>query len=289
MCRRHGSPFQGLMQARQKGSRNVPVRQLNAQSSSKATRRWNSSGVPRELLPRLLRQSHQEIVVTRPTVGCASLSRVLVSKKDATRRRGGDTIRGALNASKRIGASRGSGPLVLDTAKEGERMNQSRRLAISMLGPIVAIVLVSVSTRLTADRRPGSGRFELLETTIPAVQSAIRNDIITADQLVAMYQARLPAYDGKTTATHLNSDMHLNARAVKDAREGDGGRAKGHQKGPLFGIPIILKDNVDTKDMPTTAGSVAFAGSVPRSDAFVARKLLDAGAIIIGKATMTEF
>ena len=58
---------------------------------------------------------------------------------------------------------------------------------------------------------------------------------------------------------------------------------------PLRGIPIILKDNIDTKDMPTTAGSVAFAGSIPKTDAFVTKKLKQAGAIILGKATMTEF
>ncbi len=81
----------------------------------------------------------------------------------------------------------------------------------------------------------------------------------------------------------------MNQRAVKDAQEANGGRANGYQKRPLFGIPMILKDNIDTKDMPTTAGSVAFAGSIPQSDAFVAKKLLEAGAIILGKATMTEF
>jgi amidase len=104
-----------------------------------------------------------------------------------------------------------------------------------------------------------------------------------------MYLARIAAYDGKDTATHLNSYLLVNPRAVKDAREANQGRANGYQKRPLFGVPVILKDNINTKDMPTTAGSVAFAGSVPQSDAFVTQKLLEAGAIIIGKATLTEF
>src|SRR6185369_14152472 len=146
-----------------------------------------------------------------------------------------------------------------------------------------------LGARVVADNRPGSGRFDLLETTIPAVQRAIQNNIITADQLVQMYLARIAAYDAKTTTAHLNSYIFVNPRAVKDASEANGGRANGYQKRRLFGIPVILKDNVDTKDMPTTAGSVAFAGSVPQSDAFVTKKLLDAGAIILGKATMTEF
>jgi len=163
-------------------------------------------------------------------------------------------------------------------------------LVISRLGPIAVIVLVSSSTRVAAGKPSGGGRFDLLETTIPAVQKAIQDGVITADQLVEMYLARIAAYDGKSTATHLNSYMHVNEGAVKDARKHGGAGAPGFQKHhPLFGIPIILKDNVDTVDMPTTAGSVAFAGSVPQSDAFVARKLMDAGAIVIGKATMTEF
>ena len=153
----------------------------------------------------------------------------------------------------------------------------------------IGIALLVLSARVVADNRSASGRFDLVEATIASIQEAIQNDIITADQLVQMYLARIAAYDAKTTATHLNSYIHVNADAVREARQGNGGRANGHQKRPLFGIPVILKDNIDTKKMPTTAGSVAFAGSIPQSDAFVTKKLLDAGAIILGKATMTEF
>lgn len=153
----------------------------------------------------------------------------------------------------------------------------------------IGIALLVLSARVVADNRSASGRFDLVEATIASIQAAIQNDIITADQLVQMYLARIAAYDAKTTATHLNSYMHVNADAVREAREANKGRANGYQKRPLFGIPVILKDNIDTKKMPTTAGSVAFAGSIPQSDAFVTKKLLDAGAIIIGKATMTEF
>jgi len=154
---------------------------------------------------------------------------------------------------------------------------------------LVGIALVALSTAVAADNRPGSGRFDLVEATIPSIQTAIQNNIITAEQLVQMYLARIAAYDAKTTATRLNSYIHVNADAVREAREANQGRANGYQKRPLFGIPVILKDNVDTKKMPTTAGSVAFEGSIPQSDAFITRKLLEAGAIILGKATMTEF
>jgi amidase len=154
---------------------------------------------------------------------------------------------------------------------------------------LVAVALLLVSVRVIADNRPGSGRFDLVEATIPSIQAAIQNNIITAEQLVEMYLARIDAYDGQTTAVHLNSYIHVNEDAVRDARKANQGRAKGYQKGALFGIPVILKDNIDIKKMPTTAGSVALDGSIPQSDAFVTTKLLDAGAIILGKATMTEF
>jgi amidase len=145
-----------------------------------------------------------------------------------------------------------------------------------------AIALSAAAVPLHAKK--GVQRFDLVETSIVAIQDAIDNHVINAKQLVKMYQARIAAYDGKSTATHLNSYIFLNPDAHKDA---DNSEARSHR--PLSGIPMILKDNVDTKDMPTTAGSVAFAGSIPKSDAFIAKKLRNAGAIILGKATMTEF
>src|SRR5262249_28605771 len=146
-----------------------------------------------------------------------------------------------------------------------------------------AVTIATLAVPVTAAKPGGSGRFDLVETSILDIQRAISDGVITGEQLVQMYLSRIAAYDGKSTATHLNSYIHVSERALHDARESDQGRAPGYQKRPLFGIPIILKDNVDTKDMPTTAGSVAFAGSVPQSDAFVARKLREGGATILGK------
>jgi amidase len=165
------------------------------------------------------------------------------------------------------------------------------------LTAITGLLVVTLAVPVTADHNRGSRRFDLLETTVPAVQQAIRDHVITAEQLVRMYLKRIAAYDGKSTATHLNSYIHVNDHAIEDARrsDDDGDRhgnddGRGHRSHrPLQGIPMILKDNVDTRDMPTTAGSLAFAGSFPRSDAFITTKLRDAGAIFLGKATMTEF
>src|SRR5712692_191019 len=89
----------------------------------------------------------------------------------------------------------------------------------------------------------------------------------------------------------LNSFMHVNEHSVDDARRLDDDDLDGDDDGgrPLSGIPIILKDNIATKDLPTTAGSVALGASRPKKDAFIARKLRRAGAIILGKGTLTEF
>ncbi|HEX3703549.1 MAG TPA: amidase family protein, partial [Vicinamibacterales bacterium] len=155
----------------------------------------------------------------------------------------------------------------------------------------IAFVIVMLSPPVRAKQSPR--HFELVETTIPAIQAAIDDHVINAAKLVHMYQRRIAAYDGLDTAAHLNAYIHLNQHALSQAdksdQDGDMDRGQGRRHGVLAGIPMILKDNIDTQDMPTTAGSLAFEGSVPRSDAFVAKRLRQAGAIILGKATMTEF
>jgi amidase len=167
---------------------------------------------------------------------------------------------------------------------------------------LIGLVVATGAVPVTADHDRHFGRrtFDLVETTIPAIQDAIEDKVITSRQLVQMYLKRIAAYDRTTTATHLNSYIHVNRNAVHEADQGDDDRGRdgdrqdhdrrhADRRGPLSGIPIILKDNIDTRDMPTTAGSLALNGSFPKSDAFITRKLRDAGAIILGKATMTEF
>jgi amidase len=133
----------------------------------------------------------------------------------------------------------------------------------------------------------------VVEATIADIQAAYRAGDLSPEDLVKMYLARIEKFDqaagqplnGGTGQQPFNSFMHVNSHAADDADgEGDDdGRT------PLAGIPIILKDNIATKDMPTTAGSVALGGSRPKKDAFIARKLRRAGAIILGKGTLTEF
>jgi len=127
--------------------------------------------------------------------------------------------------------------------------------------------------------------FNPVEATIPQIQAAVRRHQLTYEQLVRMYLRRIQEYD--RAGPKLNSIRHLNPKAIAIAKERDRHRAGRH--GPLYGIPVLLKDNIDTADEPTTAGSVALANSTPPRDAFITRELRAAGATIIGKANLTEF
>ena len=133
----------------------------------------------------------------------------------------------------------------------------------------------------------GTARLDLVEATVPELLKAIQTGLITSEQLVEMYLARIAAYDN--AGPRLNAFLTVNPDAVEQARALDAARHPGIARSPLYGIPVLLKDNVDTADMPTTAGSVALEGSIPPDDAFITKKLRAAGAIILGKATLTEF
>jgi amidase len=133
----------------------------------------------------------------------------------------------------------------------------------------------------------GAARLDLVEATVQQIQRAVQTKLITYEQLVEMYLARIAAYDD--AGPGVNAFLHVNARALSEARQLDALRQPGRAQGALYGIPVLLKDNIDTADMPTTAGSVALRGSIPPDDAFIARKLREAGAILMGKATLTEF
>ena len=162
-----------------------------------------------------------------------------------------------------------------------------KRLALVLL----ALAVLSYPLGASDDDRHGRhggprGTLHLVEATVDQLQDALEKRLITSEQLVEMYMARIDEYEDL-----INAFIHVNPDAAKEARALD--RARRHRHGkpdsPLYGIPVLLKDNVNTHDMPTTAGSVALEGAIPPRDAFIARKLRRAGAIILGKATLTEF
>lgn len=145
----------------------------------------------------------------------------------------------------------------------------------------------AVAKNAKAKKATGLAGFELEETTIAEIQKALQTNKITSVQLVQMYLDRIEAYD--KNGPEINSILTINPDVLEIAAEMDKVRGKGKQ-GPLFGIPVILKDNIDTEDdMPTTAGAIALKDNYAEEDSFVAEELREAGAIILGKANMSEW
>ena len=124
------------------------------------------------------------------------------------------------------------------------------------------------------------------ETTIAETQAAIRSGRVTCRELVEAYIKRVKAYD---QTTHLNSMILLNPEALADADRLDAEFKRTHTLRPLHGIVVIVKDNYDTKGLQTTGGSLAMKGVVPATDAFMVKRLREAGAIVLGKSNMAEW
>src|SRR5436190_3334560 len=130
--------------------------------------------------------------------------------------------------------------------------------------------------------------FELDEMTIGELQSGMASGRYTSHSIARKYLDRIDDIDKRGPA--INSIIELNPDALSIANELDKERKAKGVRGPLHGIPVIIKDNIDTHDrMTTTAGSLALGGSIPLQDSTVARKLRDAGAIILGKTNLSEW
>jgi len=128
--------------------------------------------------------------------------------------------------------------------------------------------------------------FNLLEATIESIHAAYRSGELTSRQLVQLYLNRIEAYDQK--GPKLNAIITVNPQALEEADRLDAAYKRSGPVGSLHGIPIILKDQIDAKGMPTTMGSVLFKDYYPDRDAFAVEKLKEAGAIILAKATLGE-
>ncbi|HVD61465.1 MAG TPA: amidase family protein, partial [Gemmatimonadaceae bacterium] len=130
--------------------------------------------------------------------------------------------------------------------------------------------------------------FDLEEVTIQDLQRDMAARRRTARSITQQYIERIDSLDKKGPALHHVLEINPDALAIADALDRE--RAAGRTRGPLHGIPILLKDNIDTADrMTTTAGSLALEGSIALHDAFIAKKLRDAGAILLGKTNMSEW
>ncbi|HVS30380.1 MAG TPA: amidase family protein, partial [Thermoanaerobaculia bacterium] len=142
----------------------------------------------------------------------------------------------------------------------------------------LAISLLAATPLFAAEKR-----FSVVEATIPEMQAALKSRRITSRHLVEQHLIRIALYEDR-----LNAVMSMNPGVLEEADRLDRERAGGKIRGPLHGIPIALKDNIHTTNMPTTGGALAFDGYVPPYEATLTKNLRDAGAIIIAKTGMTE-
>src|SRR5260370_30141841 len=132
---------------------------------------------------------------------------------------------------------------------------------------------------------PGCFRFE--EATIVDIQSAFRSGSLTCRALVEQYLKRIDANDKQGAA--LNAIVMTNADALKTADDLDRRFRQSGAIGPMHCVPVLVKDNYETIEMPTKAGSLSLKGMMTGKDAFVVKRLRDAGALMIGKSNMAEF
>ncbi|HYK14432.1 MAG TPA: amidase family protein [Burkholderiales bacterium] len=155
---------------------------------------------------------------------------------------------------------------------------------VVLIGALLATLTVGAREVAAAQSaRDAQPRFSVVEAGIADMQKAMKDGRVTSRELVLQYLTRIATYEDK-----LNAAMFVNPRALQEAEALDRERARGKLRGPLHGIPIALKDNIHTTDMPTTGGALAFDGLVPPYEATLVKNLREAGAIIIAKTVMTE-
>ena len=164
-------------------------------------------------------------------------------------------------------------------------MRSPARRSLVLVILLGLLTLSAVAAPAALGREPTSttvAGIDVDSTTIPQLQNLMDRDRLTSVQLTRFYLNRI-----KKLNPMLNAVITVSPRALADARAADRARRNGDDR-PLLGMPIIVKDNINTTGMPTTAGSWALAGSSPM-DAFIVKRLRAAGAIIIGKANLSEW
>src|SRR5262249_7806821 len=149
------------------------------------------------------------------------------------------------------------------------------------------VISVTSSTGLSAGSSAGENAFRLEETTVAEIHEAVAAGALSSEKLVELYLARIAAYD--RAGPRLNSIISINPNAKADAAALDRERTDKRPRGPLHGIPVLLKDNIDVANMPTTNGSAVMKDAIPPADGSITRALREAGAVILGKAAMGEF
>src|SRR5262245_19499497 len=163
----------------------------------------------------------------------------------------------------------------------------SARLVILALMKCTKTIAMMCSVLIVTEFAQAQTRhFDLLTASVSDIQSVVGSGALTYERLVQLYLNRIEAYDKK--GPKLNAVLAVNPRALEIARALDQERKTKGPRSPLHGIPVAVKDNLDTVDMPTTGGNLALAGTRPLKDATVVRKLREAGAILFLKTNMDE-
>jgi amidase len=171
-------------------------------------------------------------------------------------------------------------------------MDRRSFLKTGMAGSVAGVIAgrdgEAAATRRAPDSQPAVPAFELDELTIAELQERMSSGQESARSLTEKYLARIAALDREGPA--LRAVLETNPEAMQIAESLDAERKAGQVRGPLHGIPVLIKDNIATADrMTTTAGSLALEGSIPSEDAFVSTKLREAGAILLGKTNLSEW
>lgn len=161
-------------------------------------------------------------------------------------------------------------------------MNMTKKLGIA----VPAVVALAAGVFLAPIGRTQSSGFDIMEATIASVHEAYASGELTAVELTQMYLDRIEAYDQQGPT--INSVININPLALEQAAELDEMYASSGLVGPLHGIPMVLKDQMDAAGIPTTLGSLVFKDYVPTQDAVITDKLKRAGAIVLAKVTLGE-
>ena len=160
------------------------------------------------------------------------------------------------------------------------------------LAPMIWVALLlsgcQAPTEPKAEQPKGYNEFSLLEATIAELQSKMESGELTSEDITMSYLERIKDIDDE--GPQLNSVIEVNPDALSIAQALDRERAEGQVRGPMHGIPVMIKDNIDTGDkMMTTAGAIALNGNYAAEDAFLVKKLREAGAVLLGKTNLSEW
>lgn len=151
----------------------------------------------------------------------------------------------------------------------------------------VCCLLLAGGALLSPAIQASAAEFDLARAGVADIGAAYEAGALSAERLVELYLQRMRAYD--RAGPSINAVIALNPHALDEARALDAERKTKGVRGPLHGVPVVVKDNIDTIDMPTTGGSFVLAGAQPKADAPIVRRLRDAGAIILAKVNLDDF